>query len=145
MTSHGIPALPAVLANQRAFSCHVTTIVQGRQTLNVVLPTMGNTKSLMQLLDIHRPTPCITPLGLESDIKNLYCIDLMFHQKLLGETSFARMKIGEKCPSHTLQTQKLAKMSFTHFFSFFCCEPITCLNVDYLLASDPIILLYSGW
>ena len=69
MTSHGIPALPAGLANQRALSSHVTTIVKGRKTSNVVLPFMGNTKSFMQLFNIHRPTPCITPLGLESDNK----------------------------------------------------------------------------
>ena len=70
MMSHGILALPVVLANQRSISCHVTSIVQGCETSNVVLPFMGNTKSFMQLFDIHRPTPCITLLGLESDNKN---------------------------------------------------------------------------
>ncbi len=34
MTSHGIPALPRELANQRAFSSHVTSIVQGRESTN---------------------------------------------------------------------------------------------------------------
>ncbi len=37
--------------------------------MNVVLPTMGNTESFMQLVDMHCPTPCITLLGLESDNK----------------------------------------------------------------------------
>ena len=69
MTSHGIPGLPTGLANQRAFSSHLSSIVQGRQTSNVVLPFMGNTKSFMQLLDISLPMACITPLGLESDNK----------------------------------------------------------------------------
>ena len=72
MTSHGIPALPAVLANQRAFSRHVTSIVEGRETSNVVLTTMGNTKSFIQLINMHRPRPCITSLGVESDNKTCY-------------------------------------------------------------------------
>ena len=65
MASHGIPGILTGLANQRASSCHVTSIVQGRETSNVVLPTMGNTKSFIQLANMHRPTPCITPLGPE--------------------------------------------------------------------------------
>ncbi len=67
MTSQGIPALPQELDNQRAFSCHMITIVEGREASNVVLPTMGNKRSFIQLANMHRPTPCITPLGLESD------------------------------------------------------------------------------
>ena len=72
MTSHGIPGSPAVSANQRVFSCHVTTIVQGRQTSNVVRPIMVHTKSFIQLVNMRRSMPCITPLGLESDNKNSY-------------------------------------------------------------------------
>ena len=69
MMSHGIPGLLAVSANQRAFSCHVITIVEGCKTSNVVLSTMGNTKSFIQLVNMHWPRPCLTPVGLESDNK----------------------------------------------------------------------------
>ena len=72
MTSQGIPGLPAALANQRACSCHVTSIVRGPETSNVVRPTMAHTEYFIQLVDMHRSTPCITPLGLESDNKRLH-------------------------------------------------------------------------
>ena len=57
MTPQGILALPAGLANQQAFSCHVTSIVEGRVTLNVT-PSW-----------VIQPRPCITPVGVESDNK----------------------------------------------------------------------------
>ena len=88
MMSHGIPGLPVVLANQRAFSSHVTSIVQGRETSNVVLPFMGDTKSFMQLVDMHRPTPCISPLGLESDNKRWYSFKLFIINMQLHVTYF---------------------------------------------------------
>ena len=69
MTSQGIPASPQELASHRAFLCHVTTIVQGRETSKVVRPIMVHTNSFIQLVDMHRSTPCITLLGLESDNK----------------------------------------------------------------------------
>ena len=78
MTSHGMPARPREPANQRVFSCHVTSIVQGRETSNgqryrqtgklqenVVLPFMVHTEPFIHFVDMHHPTPCITPLGLE--------------------------------------------------------------------------------
>ena len=69
MTSHGISGFPAGLANERASSCHVSTIFEGRETSNVVLLTMSNTKSFIQLVNMHRPRPFITRLGVESDNK----------------------------------------------------------------------------
>ena len=68
-TSHGIPGLLAVLANQQVFSFNMIGKGKGRKTSNVVLPTMGNKKSFIQLASIHRPRLCITPLGIVSDNK----------------------------------------------------------------------------
>ena len=67
----GIPALPREPANQLAFSSHVTSIVPGRETSNVVRTMMVHTKSFIQLIDMHCPAPCIRLLGLVSDNKDL--------------------------------------------------------------------------
>ena len=67
MMSSRILALLQELANQQAFLYNLTPAkVKGCETLNVVLPTMGNIKYFIQL---NHPTPCISPVGLESDDK----------------------------------------------------------------------------
>ena len=69
ITSPGVSAFPREAANQQVSSYHMTAEAKGRQTLNVVLPTMGNEKSFLQHFDINLLTPCITLLGLKSDNK----------------------------------------------------------------------------
>ncbi len=49
-------------------SCHVTAEAKRQETSNVVLPTMGNKKSFIQLFNINRPTILTSP-QINSELK----------------------------------------------------------------------------